>query len=261
MDLGLEGKRTLVIGASRGLGAAVAQTLVQEKASVVAAARDMRALAAWTDVLPPEERSRILPNELDLASISSVEALILSLRSSGGVDIIIGNSGGPPPGEAQTTPRDVWLSHFEAMAANLFHLVQQLLPQMLEKSWGRIITIASSGVEQPIPNLALSNGIRSAVVGWSKTLAAEVAAGGVTVNVVLPGRIHTDRVDQLDDAAARRRGVTRDEAAKASIATIPASRYGTPREFADVVAFLASERAAYITGSKIRVDGGLIRGV
>ena len=261
MDLGLEGRRALVIGASRGLGAAIAQTLLLEKASVIAAARDMRALAAWTDALPAEERSRVLPFRLDLADIASVEALASSLGSSGGVDIVIGNSGGPPPGEARTARRDEWLSHFEAMAANLFHLVQHLLPRMLEKGWGRIITIASSGVDQPIPNLALSNGVRSAVVGWSKTLAAEVAAGGVTVNVVLPGRIHTDRVDRLDDAAAERRGVTRDEVVKASLATIPAGRYGRPREFADVVVFLASERAAYLTGSKIRVDGGLIRGV
>lgn len=114
-------------------------------------------------------------------------------------------------------------------------------------------------MEQPIPNLALSNGLRMAVLGWSKTLAAEVAPKGVTVNLVLPGRIHTDRVDQLDGAAAARQGKSREEVAQASQATIPMGRYGRPEEFADAVAFLASARAGYITGSKLRVDGGMVR--
>jgi 3-oxoacyl-[acyl-carrier protein] reductase len=145
------------------------------------------------------------------------------------------------------------------MAAHLFHLTGLLLPGMRARGWGRVLTIASSGVEQPIPNLALSNGIRASVLGWSKTLAGEVAADGVTVNVVLPGRIHTDRVDQLDAVAAQRQGKSLVEVARASTATIPAGRYGRPEEFADTVAFLASGRASYITGAKIRVDGGMIR--
>lgn len=261
MDLGLAGKRALVLGASRGLGATIARTLAAEGAKVVAAARNQDALAGWIDALPPEQRARVAPAKLDLAEVSSVDALIASLQASGGVDILIGNSGGPPPGEARDAKRGDWLTHFEAMAANLFHLAQGLLPQMTERGWGRIVTIASSGVEQPIPRLALSNGVRAAVIGWSKTLAAEVAAQGVTVNVVLPGRIHTERVDQLDEAAAARAGASKEDIAKSSMATIPAGRYGKPQEFADVVTFLASERASYVTGAKIRVDGGLIRGI
>jgi 3-oxoacyl-[acyl-carrier protein] reductase len=132
---------------------------------------------------------------------------------------------------------------------------------MIERRWGRIINVASSGVEQPIANLALSNAIRSAVVGWSKTLAGEVGQHGITVNVVVPGRIHTSRVDELDGAAAIARGVSQAEVVKSSTATIPVCRYGTTQEFADVVAFLASMRASYITGAKIRVDGGLIRSI
>jgi 3-oxoacyl-[acyl-carrier protein] reductase len=132
---------------------------------------------------------------------------------------------------------------------------------MQTKKWGRIITLTSSGVEQPIPRLALSNGIRSAIVGWSKTLAYEVAADGVTVNVLLPGRIHTQRVDELDASAAKRSERSVADVAAASAASIPVGRYGRPEEFADVAVFLASERASYVTGSKVRVDGGSIHGI
>lgn len=261
MDLGLTGKRALVVGASRGLGAAIARTLAAEGATVIAAARNTAATQAWIAECPADVAARLSATALDLADLGSVDALVASLGAAGGVDIVIGNSGGPPPAEAREASRGDWLKHFEAMAANLFHLAQGLLPGMTERGFGRIITIASSGVEQPIPRLALSNGIRSAVIGWSKTLAAEVAAQGVTVNVVLPGRIHTERVDQLDKAAADRSGKTIEETATASRATIPAGRYGKPQEFADVVAFLASERASYVTGTKIRIDGGATRSI
>jgi 3-oxoacyl-[acyl-carrier protein] reductase len=130
---------------------------------------------------------------------------------------------------------------------------------MQARGWGRVITIASSGVVQPIPNLALSNGIRAAVAGWSKSLATEMAPLGITVNMVLPGRIHTDRVDQIDALAASKQGRSVEDIARASMATIPAGRYGRAEELADAVAFLASERASYITGGALRVDGGMIR--
>lgn len=261
MDLGLSDKRALVLGASRGLGAAITRTLATEGATVIAAARNVAATDAWVSECPEDVRGRIFAASLDLSDIASVDSLVGVLNNAGGVDILIGNSGGPPPAEAREAKRDDWLMHFEAMAANLFHLAQGLLPGMTERGFGRIITIASSGVEQPIPRLALSNGIRSAVIGWSKTLSAEVAAQGVTVNVVLPGRIHTERIDQLDKAAADRSGKSLEDTANTSRASIPAGRYGTPQEFADVVAFLASERAGYVTGAKIRIDGGATGGI
>ena len=256
MDLGLTGKRALVLGASRGLGKAIAMSLAAEGATVIAAARSLDKITAWAAGNP-----LVQPVQLDLADIASVDALADSLLAQGGVDIVVNNSGGPPPGTAMGAERAAWILHFEAMAANLFHLTARLLPPMQSRQWGRVISITSSGVEQPIPNLALSNGVRSAVVGWSKTLANEVAADGITVNVVLPGRIHTERVDELDAAAAKRTQTEVAQVAEKSRATIPAGRYGKPEEFADVVTFLASERAGYVTGSRIRIDGGAIKAI
>jgi 3-oxoacyl-[acyl-carrier protein] reductase len=261
MDLGISEKRALVVGASRGLGEAIARTLAAEGASVVAAARSVDAIAAWSAGERAEVAGRIRAERLDLADLASVDALCDRLLAEGGVDILVNNSGGPPPMEARAATRGDWLAQFEAMAANLFHLTQRLLPAMTARKWGRIVTIASSGVEQPIPRLALSNGIRSAIVGWSKTLSAEVAGDGITVNVVLPGRIQTTRVEELDRAAAERQSKSLEEIASAARASIPAGRYGDPQEFADVVAFLASVRASYVTGTKIRVDGGATRSV
>lgn len=256
MDLELTGKRALVLGASRGLGMAIAKSLAAEGATVLAAARSRDKIDAWADGM-----ENVQPVALDIADIAQIDALADRLLAEGGVDIIVNNGGGPPPGTAQAAERGAWITHFEAMAANLFHLTVRLLPPMKERGWGRVISVTSSGVEQPIPNLALSNGIRSAVVGWSKTLASEVAGDGITVNVVMPGRIHTVRVDELDAAAAKRTDSAVADVAARSCATIPAGRYGKPEEFADVVTFLASARAGYVTGSRIRIDGGSIKSI
>lgn len=256
MDLELTGKRALVLGASRGLGMAIARSLAAEGAIVLAAARSRDKIDAWADGM-----DNVHPVALDIADIAQIDALADRLLAEGGVDIVVNNGGGPPPGTAQAAERGAWIAHFEAMAANLFHLTGRLLPQMKARQWGRVISITSSGVEQPIPNLALSNGIRSAVVGWSKTLANEVAGDGITVNVVMPGRIHTSRVDELDAAAAKRTETDVAEVVARSRAAIPAGRYGKPEEFADVVTFLASARAGYVTGARIRIDGGAIKSI
>lgn len=256
MDLGIKGRRALIMGASRGLGRAIAEGLLAEGVAVTAVARNAATIEAWGGGM-----SGLTAVSADLSDVAAIDALADRLLADDGVDILVNNSGGPPPGPAATMARADWLRQFETMAANLFHLSGRLLPPMRERGWGRIVTVASSGVEQPIPNLALSNGIRAAVLGWSKTLAAEVAGDGVTVNVVLPGRIETTRLAELDAANAARSGSSVEAVQKASIAAIPAGRYGRPEEFAAAVVFLASNQASYVTGTKLRVDGGATRAV
>lgn len=242
MDFGLSGKRALVLGASRGLGAAIAAALAAEGVTVLGASR-----------------SGDYP--VDLADKASVAALIDKVRSEGGVDILVNNSGGPKAGPAQGQASADWVAAFETMAASLYAITDALLPQMIERKFGRIITVGSSGVVAPIAGLALSNAVRGAIAGWSKTLAAEVAKHGITVNMVLPGRIDTDRVRELDQGKAGRTGVSVEAVQEASRNDIPAGRYGRPEEFGAVVAFLASQQASYVTGSMLRVDGGMIKGL
>ncbi|HEV2515721.1 MAG TPA: SDR family oxidoreductase [Devosia sp.] len=261
MKLGLEHRKALVLGASKGLGAAIAISLANEGAQVIGASRSVDMIAALNGRLEPEATGRITGLPLDLTDKASRDALLQQVLAQGGVDILINNTGGPAPGEARSTGSEAWAGGFDAMVLSLIEITGALLPKMVERQWGRIVTLTSSGVESPIPRLAISNGLRAAVLGWSKTLAAEVAADGITANIIITGRIHTDRVDQLDAAAAQRQDTTIEAIRKASLATIPAGRYGKPEELADVVTFLASDRAGYVTGAKIRVDGGMIRSV
>jgi 3-oxoacyl-[acyl-carrier protein] reductase len=260
MDLGLDGKRALVLSSSRGLGLGVAQALAAEGAAVMMTARSadrLRAAAEAINIAGPG-RAETFVGEL----APNVEAIYrAALEALGGVDILVANTGGPPARTALAVKPEEWTPQFEAMVVPVIRLAGLVLPGMRERGFGRILTIASSGVVQPIPNLVISNALRSSLVGWSKTLANETASDGVTVNVVLPGRIQTDRLEELDAANAKAQGKNVDEVAAAARATIPAGRYGRVEEFADVVCFLASERASYVTGSLVRVDGGAVRSV
>ncbi len=258
MDLGLKDRRALVMGSTRGMGNAIAAGLAAEGARVALCGRDPADAEAAAGRIGGAARGY----GLDLADEASVTALIAALEADfGGLDIILCNGGGPPPGAVADVAAETWQAQFQAMFVNQTRIVNAFLPAMRERGQGRVLILASSGVVQPIANLGISNALRAALLGWGKTLAAEVAADGVTVNMILPGRIHTDRVDQIDQAAAERQGKTVDEVVRASQATIPAGRYGTAAEFADVAVFLLSARAGYVTGSVVRVDGGFIRSV
>ena len=254
MDLKLNGKLAVVLGASRGLGGAIAQMLAKEGSSVIAVARNTSSIDEWSKSYP------ISSYKCDLTNTNDVNELI-GFLSTKKISILINNCGGPQAGTAMGQKKETWENAFKAMALPMFSITNALLPNMISQKWGRVVTIGSSGIEQPIPNLALSNGVRGAIAGWSKSLANEVASDGITVNMVLPGRVATDRLRELDEGKAQRVGQSLEEIESEAKATIPAGRYGSPEEFASVATFLCSEAASYVTGSMIRVDGGLTKGL
>jgi 3-oxoacyl-[acyl-carrier protein] reductase len=262
MDLELQGKRALVLASSGGLGLGIATALVGEGAHVLLSARSGEKLAEAAGRLTEAGPGRADYVEIDLSDRTAAEVLFTAAQSKlGGVDILVNNTGGPPPGAIEGQPEEVWRSQFDTMVLRLISLTNLCLPGMRERGWGRVLTVASSGVVQPIPNLSISNTIRSALVGWNKSLSSEVASAGITVNILAPGRIATARTAALDEAAAKRQGKSVEEVQAASRGTIPAGRYGTVEEFGAVAAFLVSGPASYVTGSVIRCDGGSIRSV
>jgi 3-oxoacyl-[acyl-carrier protein] reductase len=258
MELGIAGRTALVHGAGGGLGGAIATALAAEGAAVAVA--DLRGdAAAATAARIRDSGGRAISLAWDLADLAAIEPNVARVEEDfGPVDILVNNTGGPPPTAVLGVGPDTWESHFRSMVLSVVALGDRIVPCMRERGRGRVITSASSGVIAPIPNLGLSNALRMALVGWSKTLAREVGRDGVTCNVVVPGRIGTARVHSLDEAKAAREGRDVSEVRNESVAAIPVGRYGEPAEYAAVVAFLASDRASYITGSVVRVDGGLI---
>ena len=256
MNLGLEARTALVVGGGSGLGRAVALALAREGANVVAAGRRLEPVEQTAETIAAEGGASLAVH-LDLADLDSFAPALDAARSRfGEVEVLFNSGGGPPPTPAAGQPAELWARHFESMVLGVIQLTDRVLPGMRQRRWGRIITNTSSGVVAPIPNLGLSNALRLALVGWSKTLARELAPYGVTANVVVPGRIATDRIHELDQARAEREGTTVTEVARASAASIPVGRYGDPAEYAAAVLFLASSPASYITGAVLRVDGG-----
>jgi 3-oxoacyl-[acyl-carrier protein] reductase len=261
MDLGIKGRTAVVLGAGGGLGGAIAHSLAAEGAVVAVCDLNMDAAQAAAKSIQ-KSGGQALPVLLDLAILDSCTQAVQTItRDLGAPDILINNSGGPPPLAATGVPSEMWRKYFDEMVVSLLHITDLVLPEMKARKWGRIITSTSSGVVMPIPNLGISNALRLTLVGWNKTLAGEVGSFGITANIVLPGRIATARIRQLDEARAKREGKAVDEVSQLSAASIALKRYGEANEYGDTVAFLASERASYITGSVIRVDGGLIQSI
>jgi 3-oxoacyl-[acyl-carrier protein] reductase len=261
MDLSLKGKTALVLGGGGWLGRAIATTFAQEGVKVALGdihPESLEAAVAAVRSYGAEAQAMVW----DLADLSRIDGHVTSVEATlGPIDILLNITGGPPPTPAAGQSADLWTKHFHSMVLSVIALTDRVLPGMRQRRWGRIITSTSSGVLQPIPNLGVSNALRMSLVGWSKTLATEIGKKGVTTNIVVPGRIATGRIRYLNEQKAKREGRTVEAVSAKSTASIPIGRYGEPQEYADAVAFLASERAAYITGSMLRIDGGLISGV
>lgn len=261
MDFKIKNKTALVLGGGGGLGGAIAASLAGEGAKVAVADISLEAAQATVDTLKKAGHDAIAL-QWDLAQLDVIEARIAEIESKlGPVDILVNNTGGPPPTTAHSQDAALWSKHFDSMVLSVIKITDRVLPGMRERKWGRVITSTSSGVVSPIPNLGISNALRLTLVGWSKTLSREVGRDGITVNIVLPGRIATDRITFLDEARAKREGRPVADVSAESQASIAVGRYGKPSEYGDVVAFLASEQAAYLTGSTLRIDGGLITSI
>ncbi len=257
MDFKLTGKRALVLAASRGLGFATAMGLAREGVSVVICSRDETRIRDAAAKIRAATGVKVDGLVADVSSADEAARLVHHATTAlGGLDIVVHNAGGPPAGEFLTITEAQWQKAFEQNLMSFVRLVQAAVPELQKSGGGRILTIASSSIKQPIPGLVLSNALRTGVWGLVKTLARELGPHGILVNVVAPGRIQTERIEELDQVTASRRGVDVSQVRAEGVAAIPAGRLGTPEEFANLLVFLASDAARYISGQAITVDGG-----
>ena len=260
MDLGLRGRTALVMGASQGLGQATAMQLAEEGAHVILVARREDVLTSVQQQIENAGGSAEVAC-CDLFDRASRQALCQLIENLPRLDVLVANSGGPAPGMAPGIASEVWTQEFDAMVLGLIEIIDTSVIRMKDAKFGRIVVIGSSGIVTPIPKLAVSNTLRSALAGYIKTLSEQMAPFGVTCNVVLPGRIDTPRTKAIDAGGAKAESVEVEEIRARSWAGIPMGRYGTPVEFASMVVFLASVRASYITGMQARVDGGAMKSI
>lgn len=260
MNLGLRGKVALVAAASRGLGRAVADELAAEGTHLILCARERGPLEQAAVEIAGATGVPVLAEPADVADPAAVDQLVAhGIDRFGRVDVLVTNAGGPPAGPFESLTPTMWEAATRLTLGSVVSLTRAVLPGMKSRRWGRIINITSISVKQPVDALMLSNSLRAAVTGFARTLATEVAPFGVTVNNALPGYTRTERVEQLARASEARGGPSADAMRRSWEAQIPMGRLGEAHEFAALVAFLASERASYITGASVAVDGGWIR--
>jgi 3-oxoacyl-[acyl-carrier protein] reductase len=260
MDLGLTDRVALVCGSSKGLGKATAKCLAQEGAAVVLCSSNPDNLDKARQDIQQVSGNEVTAIAANLSDQKDVGRLIDRLfEKFDHLDILVNNTGGPAPAQFEELDIDSWRKAYEAMFISAVMLTKSVLPEMKSRQWGRILNITSIAVKQPVENLILSNSIRAGITGFARTLANEVAPFGITVNNILPGFTRTERLVSLAEEAAERNGISTEEAYQAWIKDIPMKRLGAPEEFGSMVTFLASERAAYVTGMSITVDGGWVR--
>ncbi|HJY28294.1 MAG TPA: SDR family oxidoreductase [Pyrinomonadaceae bacterium] len=260
MDLGLKDKVALVAAGSRGLGRAVAEELAAEGASLVLCAREAETLSETTAAIADTYNAHVLGVPADVTVIDDIKRVVDSGNERfGRIDILVTNAGGPPAGRFDQLTRDQWERAIKLTLLSAVELAREVLPGMRNRRWGRILNITSIAVKQPVENLLLSNSLRAGLTGFARTLANEVAAEGITVNNILPGYTRTERLEELAQMMAEKQGISAAEFRGKWEKEIPMGRLGEPHEFAALAAFLVSERASYITGTSIQVDGGWIK--
>jgi 3-oxoacyl-[acyl-carrier protein] reductase len=260
MDLELTGKVALVTAASKGLGRATATRLAAEGARVMISSRGEEQLAKTAAEIVEATGAQVEYCVADVADPADLTRLLAETEQRlGGVDVLVNNAGGPPPGGFDALDDDAWYRAHDLILMSTVRLLRGVLPHMRAQRWGRIVTFTSSSIKQPIDNLLLSNTYRVAILGLAKSLAIEFAPEGVLINTIGPGRIATDRVATLDANLARKTGLSVEEVRAQSEKAIPMGRYGTPEEFAGVAAFLVSGVNTYLTGQQFLVDGGLVK--
>jgi len=259
MDLGLKGKVAMVAGASRGLGFAVADALAREGARVSMSSANASSIEAAGQRLSGGG-AEVLAVPVDVRNAAQIDGWAKQTTDRfGGIDLLFANAGGPPAGAALSFDDAAWQNAIDLLLFSTLRLIRAVTPSMKQRGGGAILVTTSSSVKEPIANLGLSTVIRASVSALSKTLAIDLAPDRIRVNQIIPGRIDTDRVRQLDEIAGKKQGVPTEQARARSIAAIPAGRYGEPEEYGRVAAFLLSNGASYMTGATVQVDGGLIR--
>ena len=260
MDLKLKNKIALVTAASRGLGRAVAEELAAEGAQLVICSRSEAKISETANEIAEALGVKVLAVAADVSNPEDVKRLTeFASERLGRIDILVTNSGGPPAGPFEAFDLEQWEAATRLLLYSSVNLARAVLPGMKERRWGRILNITSIAVKQPVDNLILSNSLRAGVTGFARTLANEVAQFGITVNNIMPGYTRTERVEELAKMMSEKQGITPEEFIARWEQEIPMRRIGEPREFAALAAFLVSERASYITGTSIPVDGGWIK--
>lgn len=262
MDLGLKGKVALVAAASQGMGRAIALNLAREGCQVAICARNAAPLKDAARAIHDETGADVLTVPADVSKLGDATAFVDRARSAyGGVDILVVNAGGPPTGRFESLTEEHWAKAYDLTLMSAVRLVRAVVPAMRTRGGGSIVAITSLSVKQPLDNLLLSNAMRAAVVGLVKTLSRELAADRIRVNAIAPGFVATDRLAEIHRGRAEREKRSLEDVQKEEIRAIPLGRFGKPEEVADFVTYLVSDRASYVTGNIIQVDGGMFRGV